>query len=96
MNKAAYDSGVTNLGDFRDSRVARMFDGDGDAGPAGCAPGRRCERVIKHQLTECDLRGAISHDQGAYNAVITYSITHNKSGGNVLYYTWTPYWVSTC
>ena len=96
VNKAAYDSGVTNLGDFRDPRVARMFDADGDgaADLAGCAPGWGCERVIEHQLTEFDLRDTIAHNQGAYNAIIADTIARNESGENVLYYTWTPYWVS--
>ena len=53
-----------------------------------------CERVIEHQLTEFDLRDTIAHNQGAYNAIIADTIARNESGENVLYYTWTPYWVS--
>jgi glycine betaine/proline transport system substrate-binding protein len=96
VNKAAYDGGITNLGDFKDPEVAKMFDADGDgkADLAGCAPGWGCERVIEHQLTEYELRDTISHNQGAYNAIIGDTIARNGSGENVLYYTWTPYWVS--
>jgi glycine betaine/proline transport system substrate-binding protein len=96
VNKAAYDGGVKNLGDFKDPEVAKMFDADGDgkADLAGCVPGWGCERVIEHQLTEYGLRDTVSHNQGAYNAIIGDTIARNGSGENVLYYTWTPYWVS--
>lgn len=96
INKSAYDSGITNLGDLKDPAVAAMFDADGDgmADLAGCAPGWGCERVIEHQLTEYELRDTVAHNQGAYNAIIADTIARQASGENVLYYTWTPYWVS--
>ena len=37
-------------------------------------------------------QGAIS--QGSYSALIADTITRFKAGQPVLYYTWTPYWVS--
>ncbi|MGR3761603.1 glycine betaine/L-proline ABC transporter substrate-binding protein ProX [Roseobacteraceae bacterium NS-SX3] len=96
VNKSAYDAGVTNLADLKDPEVARMFDADGDgaADLAGCVPGWGCERVIEHQLSEFGLRDTVSHNQGAYNAIIADTIARNAAGENVLYYTWTPYWVS--
>jgi len=96
VNKSAYDAGVTNLGDLKDPAKAAMFDADGDgkADLAGCVPGWGCERVIEHQLTEFGLRDTVSHNQGAYNAIIADTIARNQGGENVLYYTWTPYWVS--
>jgi len=96
INKSAYDAGITNLGDLQDPANAALFDADGDglADLAGCAPGWGCERVIEHQLTEFGLRDTITHNQGAYNAIIADSIARNAAGENILYYTWTPYWVS--
>jgi glycine betaine/proline transport system substrate-binding protein len=96
ISKSAYDAGVTNLGDLAKPEVARMFDADGDglADLAGCVPGWGCERVIEHQLTEYGLRDTVAHNQGAYNAIIADTIARNAAGENVLYYTWTPYWVS--
>ncbi|GAA6210190.1 glycine betaine/L-proline ABC transporter substrate-binding protein ProX [Cognatishimia sp. WU-CL00825] len=96
VSKSAYDAGVQNLGDLKDPDVAKMFDADGDgtADLAGCVPGWGCERVIEHQLTEFGLRETVSHNQGAYNAIIADTIARNGSGENILYYTWTPYWVS--
>ena len=60
----------------------------------GCAPGRGCERVIERQLMEFDLRDTIAHKEGAYNPIIADTIARNLSCENVLYYIWTPYWVS--
>ena len=96
VDKASYDAGVTNLGDLKDPEVAKRFDADGDgkADLAGCVPGWGCERVIEHQLTEYGLRDTVSHNQGAYNAIIADTIARAAAGEPVLYYTWTPYWVS--
>lgn len=96
VDKASYDAGVKNLGDLKDPAIAAKFDGDGDgkADLAGCVPGWGCERVIEHQLTEYGLRDTISHNQGEYNAIIADTIARLKNGKPVLYYTWTPYWVS--
>lgn len=96
IDKAAYDSGITNLGDLKNPETAKMFDADGDglADLAGCVPGWGCERVIEHQLTEFGLRETVSHNQGAYNAIIADTIARSSAGKHVLYYTWTPYWVS--
>lgn len=96
VNKAAYDAGVTNLGDLANPEIAAMFDADGNgsADLAGCVPGWGCERVIEHHLTEYGLRDTVSHNQGSYNAIIADTIARNGVGDNILYYTWTPYWVS--
>ncbi len=96
INKSAYDAGVQNLSDLQDPAKAALFDADGDgkADLAGCVPGWGCERVIEHQLTEFGLRDTVNHNQGEYNAVIADTIARDASGENILYYTWTPYWVS--
>ncbi len=96
VDKASYDAGVTNLGDLKDPEVAKRFDanGDGTADLAGCVPGWGCERVIEHQLTEFKLRNTVTHNQGAYNAVIAETIAREQAGEPIIYYTWTPYWVS--
>ena len=96
VDKKSYDAGVKNLGDLKDPKVAAKFDedGDGKADLAGCVPGWGCERVIEHQLTEFRLRDTVTHNQGEYNAIIADTIARYKTGKPVLYYTWTPYWVS--
>ncbi|MFC3629267.1 glycine betaine/L-proline ABC transporter substrate-binding protein ProX [Paracoccus angustae] len=96
VDKASYDSGVTNIGDFTDPAVAARFDADGDgkADLAGCIPGWGCERVIEHHLTEYGLRDTVAHNQGAYQAIIADAMARHANGEPILYYTWTPYWVS--
>jgi glycine betaine/proline transport system substrate-binding protein len=96
VDKKSYDSGVTDLGMLKDPAVAAKFDedGDGKADLAGCVPGWGCERVIEHQLTEYKLRDTVTHNQGEYNAIIADTIARYKNGKPILYYTWTPYWVS--
>ncbi|MCZ7675579.1 MAG: glycine betaine/L-proline ABC transporter substrate-binding protein ProX [Roseovarius sp.] len=96
VDKASYDAGVTDLGQLKDPAIAAKFDADGDgkADLAGCVPGWGCERVIEHQLTEYGLRDTVTHNQGEYNAVIADTIARFQNGEPVLYYTWTPYWVS--
>lgn len=96
VDKASYDAGVTNVGQLSDPETAKRFDGDGDgkADLAGCVPGWGCERVIEHQLDAYDLRDTVTHNQGAYNAIIADTIARERAGESILYYTWTPYWVS--
>lgn len=96
VDKASYDAGITDISMLKDPAVAAKFDADGDgkADLAGCVPGWGCERVIEHQLTEYALRDTVSHNQGEYNAIIADTIARHANGQPVLYYTWTPYWVS--
>ncbi|RJE84991.1 glycine betaine/L-proline ABC transporter substrate-binding protein ProX [Paracoccus onubensis] len=96
VDKASYDEGIQNLGDLKDPKVAARFDADGDgkADLAGCVPGWGCERVIEHQLDEFELRDTVTHNQGEYTAIIADTIARHQNGDPILYFTWTPYWVS--
>ena len=96
VDKASYDAGVKNLGDFKDPAVAAKFDGDGDgkADLAGCVPGWGCERIIEHHMDEYGLRDTVTHNQGEYNALMADTIARKETGNPILYFTWTPYWVS--
>jgi glycine betaine/proline transport system substrate-binding protein len=60
----------------------------------GRVPGWGCERVIEHQLDAFKLRKTVTHNQGEYSAIIANTIARHKEGKPILYYTWTPYWVS--
>lgn len=97
IDKATADKhGITNLGQFKDSRIAKLFDanGDGKADLSGCNPGWGCEKVIEHHLDAYGLRDSVTHNQGSYSAIIADTIARHKQGQSILYYTWTPYWVS--
>ncbi|WP_295893891.1 glycine betaine/L-proline ABC transporter substrate-binding protein ProX [uncultured Vibrio sp.] len=94
--KTADKHGITNIGQLKDPEIAKLFDanGDGKADLTGCNPGWGCEMVIEEQLNAYELRDTVSHNQGNYAAIIADTISRYKKGDPVLYYTWTPYWVS--
>ena len=94
--KTADQYKITNIGQFKDPKIAKLFDADGDgkADLTGCTPGWGCEAVIEHQLTTFKLRDTVTHNQGSYSALIADTITRFKADKPVFYYTWTPYWVS--
>ncbi len=94
--KTAEKYGITNIGQLKDPKLAKLFDADGDgkADLTGCNPGWGCESVIEHQLSAFDLRKTVEHNQGNYAAIIADTISRYKKGDPILYYTWTPYWVS--
>ena len=87
---------ITNIGQLKDPKIAKLFDtdGDGKADLTGCTPGWGCETMIEHQLDAYKLRGSVTHKQGTYSALMADTITRFKAGQPILYYTWTPYWVS--
>jgi glycine betaine/proline transport system substrate-binding protein len=94
--KTAEKYNITNYGQLKDPKIAKLFDtnGDGKADLAGCNPGWGCEKVIEHQLDAFGLRDTVTHNQGSYSAIIADTIARYKQGKPILYYTWTPYWVS--
>lgn len=87
---------ITSIAQLKDPKIAALFDtnGDGKADLTGCNPGWGCEQAIEHQLDAYGLRATVTHNQGSYSALIADTIARFKQGKPVLYYTWTPYWVS--
>ncbi len=94
--KTAVKYGIKSIDQLKDPKLAKLFDSDGDgkADLAGCNPGWGCEKVIEHQLDAYGLRDTVSHKQGTYAAIIADTLARYKQGQPILYYTWTPYWVS--
>ena len=94
--KTAEQYGITNIAQLKDPKIAKLFDAndDGKADLTGCNPGWGCELVIEEQLTAFGLRPTVTHNQGNYAAIIADTISRYKKGDPILYYTWTPYWVS--
>lgn len=94
--KTADEHKITNIEQLKDPKIAKLFDtdGDGKADLTGCTPGWGCEGAIEHQLTAYQLRDTVTHVQGTYAALMADTIARYKSGKPILYYTWTPYWVS--
>jgi glycine betaine/proline transport system substrate-binding protein len=94
--KTADQYKITTIDQLAKPEIAKLFDtnGDGKADMTGCNPGWGCEAVIEHQLTAFKLRDTVTHTQGSYAALMADTITRFKAGQPILYYTWTPYWVS--
>jgi glycine betaine/proline transport system substrate-binding protein len=97
IDKATADKyHITNIDQLRDPKVAKLFDhdGDGKADLAGCNPGWGCEAMIENHMDGYRLRDTVKHVQGSYAALIADAIGRHGRGEPILYYTWTPYWVS--
>jgi glycine betaine/proline transport system substrate-binding protein len=94
--KTADQYHITHIDQLKDPKLAKLFDtdGDGKADLTGCTPGWGCEGAIEHQLTAYRLRDTVTHVQGSYPALMADTIARFKAGTPVLYYAWTPYWVS--
>ena len=94
--KTADQYGITRISQLKDPKLAALFDanGDGKADLTGCTPGWGCEAAIEHQLDAFGLRATVTHQQGTYSALIADTISRYQAGKPVLYYTWTPFWVS--
>lgn len=88
--------GITNIEQLKDPEIARVFDtdGDGKADLFGCTPGWGCQETIEHHMDAYDLRGTVTHKMGSYSALMAEVISRYRAGKPILYYTWTPYWVS--
>ena len=87
---------ITHIDQLAQPEIAKLFDtnGDGKADLTGCNPGWGCEAVIEHQLGVFKLRDKVTHVQGSYAALMADTIARFKQGKPILYYTWTPFWVS--
>ena len=94
--KTAEKYHITNIAQLKDPKIARLFDsnGDGKADMTGCTPGWGCEAVINHQNTAYGLSNTVTANMGNYSAMIADTLARFKQGKPVLYYTWTPYWLS--
>jgi glycine betaine/proline transport system substrate-binding protein len=97
IDKATADEhGITNLEQLQDPEIAAIFDanGNGMADLTGCNPGWGCELVIEHHLPEYGLTDTVRHNQGSYFALMADTIARFEQDEPILYYTWTPLWVS--
>lgn len=94
--KTAEKYHITSIDQLKDPNIAKLFDanGDGKADLSGCTPGWGCEAVINHHIKAYGLSATVEHNQGNYAAIMADTISRFKEGKPILYYTWTPYWVS--
>ncbi len=94
--KTADQYKITHISQLTDPQLAKLFDttGDGKANLVGASAGWGGEAVIEHHLTTFKLRDTVTYTQGNYPALIADTVARFKAGQPVLYYAWTPYWLS--
>lgn len=94
--KTAEKYHITNIEQLKDPKIAKLFDsnGDGKADMTGCTPGWGCEAVINHQNSAFGLADTVTANMGNYSAMVADTLARYKQGKPILYYTWTPYWLS--
>ena len=94
--KTADQYKITQLSQLTDPKLAKLFDttGDGKANLVGPSAGWGGEAVVEHQLDAFKLRDTVTYTQGNYPALIADTVARFKAGQPVLYYAWTPYWLS--
>lgn len=95
--KTAQQYQITNLEQLQGEAIATLFDtdGDGKANLIGCPPGWGCRDVVEHHLTAYGLRETVEHDSENYLASINDVFKAYEAGKPVLYYAWTPFWVTS-
>ncbi len=93
--KTADKYGITNLQQFKDPKIAQLFDSDGDgkADLVGCDPGWSCELEMEHHLDAYKLRNTVEINQGNYTALIADALTRYKQGEPFFSYVYSPFWV---
>ncbi len=86
--------GITNLADFQDPEIAKVFDhdGDGKADLIGCNVGWGCAKVVNAHLEANNLTDTVSQIQADYTAQMIEILAEYEPGMPILFYTWTPNW----
>ncbi|ARU03714.1 glycine betaine ABC transporter substrate-binding protein [Comamonas serinivorans] len=94
--KTADQHKITHIDQLKDPKLARLFDtnGSGKASLIGPNAGWGGEAVVNHQLKEFKLEATVRYTQGNYTALISDTLARFKAGKPVLYYAWTPHWLS--
>ncbi len=92
--KTADKYNITNLKDFNDPKIAKLFDnnGDGKADLVACPPGWGCELTISWQLDAYKLHDTVEPIKAAYAASMADALARYKQGKPIFFYTWTPNW----
>ncbi|EGJ30053.1 ABC-type proline/glycine betaine transport system, periplasmic component [Moorena producens 3L] len=95
--KTAEKYNITNLEQFKDPKIAKLFDtdGNGKANLIGCDPGWFCEVIIDHHLKAYGLEDTVEHTRGQYIVLLADLMTRYKQGESVIYYAQNPHWIST-
>lgn len=85
--KTADQYKITNLGQLKDPKLAKLFDADGDgkANLIGCSVGGPCEQVLDYQLKVFGLENTVEHDKVNIAALDAQVLSRYKQGKPILY-----------
>jgi glycine betaine/proline transport system substrate-binding protein len=94
--KTADQYNIKDISQLSDPKLAKLFDtsGDGKANLIGPSAGWGGEAVVSHQITTFKLSNTVTYTQGDYTALIADTVARFEQGKPVLFYAWTPYWLS--
>ena len=95
--KTAKEYNITNLSQFKDPKIAKLFDSDSDgqANLIGCTAGWMCEKVINHHLQVYGIQDNVEQIQGDYSSLLADTLARYRQGQPILYFTWTPHWLAS-
>jgi glycine betaine/proline transport system substrate-binding protein len=93
--KSADKYGITSLEQFKEPKIAKVFDtkGDGKATLCCVTPGWGAEKVVNHELDAINLRNTVNLEEGEYVPMIADVVARFRRGEPVFFYTWTPWWL---
>ena len=94
--KTADKYNIKYISDLDDPKIAKLFDSSGNdkADLTGASVGWEVAKTIEFHLDEFKLRDNIDHNQGSYSALLSDTMARYKTGKPVIFFTWTPYWLS--
>ncbi|MDC0933556.1 glycine betaine/L-proline ABC transporter substrate-binding protein ProX [Arcobacteraceae bacterium] len=94
--KTADKYNIKYISDLSDPKIAKLFDssGNGKADLTGASVGWEVADTIEYHLDAFKLRDTIDHNQGTYSALLSDTMARYKTGKPVIFFTWTPYWLS--
>ena len=94
--KTADKYNIKYISDLDDPKIAKLFDsnGNGKADLTGASVGWEVAKTIEFHLDAFKLRDNIDHNQGSYSALLSDTMARYKTGKPVIFFTWTPYWLS--
>lgn len=87
---------IKNLEQLKNPEIAKLFDhnNDGKAELVGCNKGWGCDAMITHHIQEYKLTNTVQILSSDYNKSMQTVLQRYREGKPVLFYTWTPNWVS--
>jgi len=99
IDKATADKyQITNLKQFKDPKIAKLFNVNGMDQKASLVagnPGWGAAKVMQHHMELYGLKDSIQLQFGNYDALMADVLTRMKSNQPVFYYSWLPNWVSS-